>query len=349
MERRQLGRTDLQVSVIGFGCGMVGGLMVKGSAVEQRRAVAEALDQGVNYFDTAPFYGAGQSETNLGHALKALRQRPIVGTKFRIDRDAGSGPAIAEAVATSVEDSLRRLQADRVDLLQLHNPVSPKGAGGALSVAMVLDAISPALQRLVAQGKVRYVGLTGLGHAASVVELAETGLFDTAQVSYSLLNPSAAVPLPAASDSEDHDGMLTPLRLANLGVIGIRLLSGGSLSGAQARHPTAMSTVIPLGRGPGSGRDYASDVDLARRFDFLVREHLAESLAAAALRYGLSNVDIHTMAIGFSSQGQLDEAIRCADAGAFAAATLDRIARIQQDLGVAAGLRPEPVDRRGGL
>lgn len=341
MERRQLGRTGLKVSVIGFGCGMVGGLMVGGSAVEQDQAVGGAIDAGINYFDTAPFYGAGMSETNLGRALRALRQRPIVGTKFRINPDVGSGQGIAEAIEVSVDESLRRLQLERIDLLQLHNPVSPESAGGALSAATVKDAMSPALQRLIGQGKVGYVGLTGLGHAQSVIELAESGLFDTAQVSYSLLNPSAAIPPPAGSAGEDHCGMLTPLRHANLGVIGIRLLSGGSLSGAPKRHPTAMSRVIPLGRGPGSGRDYAGDVDMARRFDFLVRENLAQSLAAAALRYGLSNTDIHTMAVGFSSQDQLDEAIRCASAGAFETPTLDRIANIQQELGVAAGAGAE--------
>lgn len=336
MERRRLGRTELQVSVIGFGCGMVGGLMVGGSAAEQEEAIGTAIDGGVNYFDTAPFYGAGQSETNLGRALRALRQRPIVGTKFRIKPDAGADPdGLAEAVATSVEDSLRRLQLERIDLLQLHNPISPKPTGGALSAALVRERIWPALQRLIAQGKVRYVGLTGLGDAPSVIELAGSGQFDTVQVSYSLLNPSAAVPLPAASDSEDYCGMLAPLRRADLGVIGIRLLSGGSLSGALQRHPTAMSTVIPLGRGPGSGRDYGGDVEIAQRFDFLLHEGFAESLAAAALRYGLSNPDIHTMAVGFSSGEQLREAIRCASAGVFDAPILDRIARMQNELGLA--------------
>ncbi len=340
MERRQLGRTDLQVSVIGFGCGMVGGLMVKGSAVEQLRAVAEALDQGVNYFDTAPFYGDGLSEANLGRALKAVRDKPIVGTKFRINSDLGTGSdssrRIAEAVAMSVHHSLMRLGLDRIDLLQLHNPISPEKGGGALSVAVVRDQIGPAVQRLVEQGKVRYVGLTGLGHAPSVIELAEGGLFDTVQVSYSLLNPSAAVLPLSESEGEDYCRMLTPLRGADLGVIGIRLLSGGSLSGTPARHPTAMSTVIPLGKGRGSGKDYEGDVETARRFDFLVRENLAESLASAALRYGLSNGDIHTLAIGFSSRKQLLEAIRSASAGAFDAPTLERVARLQGELGLAA-------------
>ena len=71
MEQRQLGNTGLKLSVLGFGCGMVGGLMIKGSAAEQARAVARALELGINYFDTAPHYGDGASECNLGPALKA--------------------------------------------------------------------------------------------------------------------------------------------------------------------------------------------------------------------------------------------------------------------------------------
>ena len=66
MEYRQLGRTDLRVSAVGYGCGSVGGLMVRGDRDEMTRAVARAIDAGINYFDTARLYGNGQSETNLG-------------------------------------------------------------------------------------------------------------------------------------------------------------------------------------------------------------------------------------------------------------------------------------------
>ncbi|MDQ3811060.1 MAG: aldo/keto reductase, partial [Chloroflexota bacterium] len=72
MEQRDLGRTGLKVSALGFGCGAVGGLMVLGEADEQRRAVGRALDAGITYFDTAPSYGDGRSEVNLGRVMSEL-------------------------------------------------------------------------------------------------------------------------------------------------------------------------------------------------------------------------------------------------------------------------------------
>ena len=66
MEKRKFGRTGLDVSLLGFGCGAVGGLMIKGAAADQERAVARAVELGINYFDTAQMYGNGESERNLG-------------------------------------------------------------------------------------------------------------------------------------------------------------------------------------------------------------------------------------------------------------------------------------------
>ena len=88
MERRILGKTGVEVAVLGFGCGAVGGLMVRGTAADQERAVARALALGINYFDTAPVYGDGESEKNLGRVLKALRPSVVVGTKVRIPDEA---------------------------------------------------------------------------------------------------------------------------------------------------------------------------------------------------------------------------------------------------------------------
>src|SRR5581483_124792 len=107
MERRVLGRTGLRVSALGFGCGNVGGLMVRGAPAERERAVARALELGIDYFDTAPSYGDGLSERHLGAALRALRATPAVGTKFQL------APAdrrdVAGAMARSLEASLARL------------------------------------------------------------------------------------------------------------------------------------------------------------------------------------------------------------------------------------------------
>src|ERR1700728_3081880 len=108
MQRRTLGRTGLEVSVLGFGCGAVGGLMVRGNAADQERAVARAVALGINYFDTAAMYGNGESERNLGRVIKSLKPDIHVGTKVRVP--AAERGRIAAAVTASLETSLQRLQ-----------------------------------------------------------------------------------------------------------------------------------------------------------------------------------------------------------------------------------------------
>jgi aryl-alcohol dehydrogenase-like predicted oxidoreductase len=122
-----LGKTGLTVSALGFGAGAVGGLMVRGEAADQARALARAIEAGITYFDTAPGYGDGLSEENLGRALRAVDGwgRVVVGTKVRLEPADLADPAAA--VRRSCEISLRRLGRERIDLLQVHNQV---GAGG---------------------------------------------------------------------------------------------------------------------------------------------------------------------------------------------------------------------------
>ncbi len=84
MERRQLGKTGLEVSVLSFGCGAVGGLMTRGEPADQERAVARALELGINYFDSAALYGNGKSEENLGRVLAKLKPKVVVATKVRV-------------------------------------------------------------------------------------------------------------------------------------------------------------------------------------------------------------------------------------------------------------------------
>src|ERR1700744_103268 len=85
MQLRVFGRTGMQVSVLGFGCGAVGGLMVRGDHADQERTVARAIAAGINYFDTAVKYGDGESESNLGRVLKNRKPaNVVVGTKVRL-------------------------------------------------------------------------------------------------------------------------------------------------------------------------------------------------------------------------------------------------------------------------
>src|SRR5215813_15261060 len=123
MQIRTFGRTGLKISALGFGCGAVGGIMVRGDPADQERLVARALDVGVNYFDTAVLYGDGASETNLGRVLRKLKPaNAIVGTKVRVPP--GEFGGIAAAITASLEGSLARLQLDKVDIFHLHNPIT---------------------------------------------------------------------------------------------------------------------------------------------------------------------------------------------------------------------------------
>src|SRR5262249_38754570 len=125
MEMRVFGRTGVKLSILGFGCGAVGGLMVRGDAADQEHTIARALDVGVNYFDPAVQYGDGESEKNLGRVLQKLKPaNAMVGTKVRVPpSDFGR---IADLVTASLEASLLRLRLDHVDIFHLHNPITEK-------------------------------------------------------------------------------------------------------------------------------------------------------------------------------------------------------------------------------
>jgi aryl-alcohol dehydrogenase-like predicted oxidoreductase len=132
MEMRVFGRTGLQLSALGFGCGAVGGLMVRGDPLDQERTIARAIAAGVNYFDTAVQYGDGESERNLGRVLQRLKPaNAVVGTKVRLP--SSDFARIADAVAKSLESSLTRLRLDHVDIFHLHNATPRPAAGKRLA------------------------------------------------------------------------------------------------------------------------------------------------------------------------------------------------------------------------
>jgi aryl-alcohol dehydrogenase-like predicted oxidoreductase len=320
MERRTLGRTGLAVSALGFGCGNVGGLMVRGSPADQERAVARAVELGINYFDTAPLYGDGESERNLGRVLRALRPDVIVGTKCRI-QPAERG-RVGPALTASLEASLRRLGLERVDLLQLHNSISPEGNG--LAAGTVLDEVVPALEGLRRQGKVRFLGITALGDTASLHRVIEARVVDTAQVCYNLLNPSAGVTLPPGFPAHDFARLLDRARDAALGVIGIRVLAAGALTGTETRHPIAVPAVDPIASGP----DYRTDVRHAHWLDALIREGHAGSLVEAALRFAIAHGAMSTVLVGYSSLEHLEYAAACVNKGPLPPAALDRLSAL---------------------
>jgi aryl-alcohol dehydrogenase-like predicted oxidoreductase len=323
MERRRLGRTGLEVSVLGFGCGAVGGLMVRGDPADQERAVARAVELGINYFDTAAMYGTGESERNLGRVMKSLRPDIRVGTKVRIP--AGERNRAAAAVTASLEASLQRLQLEQVDLFQLHNHITAEGPESDLTPGMVLGEVVPAFERLREQGKIRFCGITAVGDNPALHEVADARVFDTAQVSYNLLNPSAGAAVAPGYPAQDFGNLLAHTKAADMGVIAIRVLAAGALSGTEQRHPLGSPSVEPI----GSGSSYRADVERARRFEPLVREGFADSLIELAVRFVVSHEAVSTALIGCSTLEHLEYAAAAANKGPLPREAIERIAAAQ--------------------
>lgn len=198
MEVRPLGQSGLLVSVVGLGCNNFGGRI---DVDASRRVIAAALDAGITLFDTADIYGHdGGSERVLGDTLSHRRDQVVIATKFgHSGRDMGYGAAAGAKggrayIRRAVEQSLRRLNTDYIDLYQLHTPDSN---------TPILETLV-ALNALVHEGKVRYIGHSNLrawqlGEAAHVAR--ENGLtpFISAQNHWSLLEREAEADLvPAA-------------------------------------------------------------------------------------------------------------------------------------------------------
>lgn len=325
MEMRVFGRTGMQLSLLGFGCGTVGGLMIRGDPLDQERAVARALAAGVNYFDTAVQYGNGESEKNLGRVLQNLKPANVaIGTKVRLPTEDFGG--IADAVAKSLESSLARLRLDRVDIFHLHNTITETGGGPALSVRQVLGEVVPAFERLRRQGKTRFLGLTAVGDTAALHQVIDSRAFDSAQVAYNMLNPSAAEALPANYPAQDYGRLFDHTQAAGVGVVGIRVLAGGALSGSAERHPIASPAPEPI----GSAMRYDADVERARRFMPLVKEGFAESLTEAATRFALSHPVMGTILVGTASPRQFEDALAAVQKGPLPQAALDRLSALRQ-------------------
>jgi aryl-alcohol dehydrogenase-like predicted oxidoreductase len=325
MQLRVFGRTGMQLSALGFGCGAVGGIMVRGDPADQERTIARAIAAGVNYFDTAVQYGNGESEKNLGRVLQKLKPaNVIVGTKVRVlPNEFGR---IADAVTTSLEGSLARLRLDQVDIFHLHNGITETGGGSALSVGQVLSEVVPAFERLRQQGKIRFLGITALGDTAALHQVIDAHAFDSAQVVYNMLNPSAAEELPANYPAQDYGRLFDHAKAAGVGVVGIRVLAGGALSGSVERHPIAGPAPEPI----GSAMSYEADVDRARRLMPLVKEGFATTLTEAATRFALSQPAMGTILVGMATPQQFEDALAAVQKGPLPQAALDRLSALRQ-------------------
>jgi len=243
LETRQLGDGVLRVSVVGLGCNNFGRRL---DAVGAANVVHAALDEGITCFDTADIYGEGQSEEMLGAALRERRSAAIIATKFGMEmRGEGRRGASRRWIRTAVEDSLRRLRTDWIDLYQLHRP-DPETP---------IEETLETLTDLVNEGKIRCAGSSNLGgwQIADADWIARSrGLtrFVSAQNAYSLVDRAVeAEVIPACAHF-------------NVGLIPYSPLANGLLTGKHRRGlPPAPGTRLAI--APGAAARWLTD----RSFD----------------------------------------------------------------------------------
>lgn len=153
MRYRLLGSTQLKVSVIGFGASPLGNVFGDADPEESKRAVRFAIDEGINFFDVSPYYGLTLAEEQLGLALQGCRDRVVLSTKCG-RYGSGEFDFSARRVLSSVDESLRRLRTDHVDLLQAHDVEFG-------DLRQIIEETIPAMRQLQKEGKVRYIGISG--------------------------------------------------------------------------------------------------------------------------------------------------------------------------------------------
>jgi L-galactose dehydrogenase len=267
---KQLGKTDLQVSELGFGASPLGGVYHDFDPAEGERAVHAAIDQGINFFDVSPYYGSTLAEERLGRALEGRRNGILLATKCGRNGVAQFDFS-ADAVEASVHASLARLRTSYVDLLQVHDVEFG-------SFEQIVQETLPCLRRLQQQGLTRYVGITGYS-LGMLSRIARATPVDTV-LSYCHYNLMIT----------DMDEVLTPeLRALGVGLINASPLHMGLLTqeGAPHWHP-----------GPPPLRGLVRRaVDLAGTRGI--------SLPQLALRFSLDHPYVSTTLVGMATREQV--------------------------------------------
>ena len=223
MEHRILGRTGLEVSVLGFGGAPVGLQGYLGAddldSAAFRRQAAEALrvavERGINYFDTAPGYGDGRSERIFGEALEPFRDRIVLATKYAL----GDPDGPVDARSEGLRESLERLRTDRVDVLQMHGGFWTDEQAEAILTGPVLDWADDMRRR----GRVRFTGITAEGPSGGLERLLRSGRFDVLQIAYNLIYQD-----PCDYQREPR-GVIPPARSLGMGVTTMRTATSGFL------------------------------------------------------------------------------------------------------------------------
>jgi len=321
MQYRHFGNTGVDVSILGFGCGAVGGLMVRGEHRDMLRTVEFALDSGINYFDTARMYGDGLSEIHTGAILRELgADEALVGTKVRLS--AAEFDNIEEVIGSQIENSLQRMGRDNVDIVYTHNSIGSESNPEAGRLGLDdLERIVGVFDKAVESGKIRFWGFNGLGDTeaihAAVDRFGPAGM----HTCYNMLNPSSGYSMSSGFPYQDYDQLMQKTAEKGIGSVAIRVLAGGALSGNSARHPLAAQDVAPI----ATGQTLSEDLARTSQFSFLVEDGYADNLVEAAIRFAISAETLSTALVGLSSFEQLEQAVTATNKGPLPPDALEKL------------------------
>ncbi len=308
MNRRRFGRTNIGISELTLGGGFVGGLLLHAPDEMKQDCIDTCLKAGMNWLDTAADYGNGESEIAIGRLVGALpaAQRPHISTKVRLDTARRDN--FPDQIRTSIEGSLERLGADRVDLLMLHNPLMPVPDRATLTLDEALGVMD-CFDQLREEGLCDHTGFTALGDGPTVCAAVASGRFDAAQVYYNMLNPTAGFApgggTHAGWSSSDFTGLLDACRAHDVGVMNIRIFAAGVLA-ADDRHGREIPVTANAGMAAEQARAQAVRAALGAR---------SETRAQTAVRFGLAHPAVSTVVFGVAEMAHVHQALAAAGLG----------------------------------
>ena len=269
MEYANLGKSELQISKIGFGC-----MSLNKNASENENLIRHAYESGINFFDTADLYDHGQNEIILGKCLKEKRKEVIIATKvgnqWRKDGSGWDWNPSKEYILTSVEESLQRLQTDYIDLYQLH--------GGTVNDP--INETIEAFELLKEQGKIRYYGISSI-RPNVIREYVKKSAIVSVMMQYSLL------------DRRPEETCLPLLQENNIGVLARGSVAQGLLINKPAKEYLGYKT-DEVSKAAKGVQSVSTD---------------GRNETQVAIRFVLQNRAITSAVIGMRNTAQLKEAV----------------------------------------
>ncbi|WP_299313089.1 aldo/keto reductase [uncultured Aquimarina sp.] len=267
MNYRKLGNSELKISEVSFGC-----MSLEEDVDIFNKLIHLAFDRGVNYFDTADIYQNGQNEVMLGNAVKDFRDKVIIGTKVgnqpRTDGNGWDWNPSKEYIIQSVEESLRRLQTDYIDLYQLH--------GGTIDDP--IDETIDAFEKLKKEGKIRYYGISSI-RPNVIREYVKRGNISSVMLQYSLL------------DRRSEQSCLHLLQENKIGVLTRGSIAKGLLAGKSPTDYLSYTT-----------SEVKKTIDLVKNLSGDNR-----SVCQTAIQFVLENSSVTSSVIGIRTKEQLLE------------------------------------------